>query len=102
MRRITVLAAAGAAMVAVGAGAYMVGRVGRAPVPATASGAPKAADADLVTGSTAQRPAPPTAQLNAPPAASVAVAAPSTGATAGRTVAAEPASLACRGNPDAL
>jgi peptidoglycan/xylan/chitin deacetylase (PgdA/CDA1 family) len=104
MRRITVLAAAGAAMVAVGAGAFMAGRMGRAPVPAAASVAPKAADADLVTGSTAQRPAPATAQLNAPPAASVAMAAPppSTGATAGRSVAADPASLACRGNPDAL
>jgi peptidoglycan-N-acetylglucosamine deacetylase len=104
MRRITVLAAAGAAMVAVGAGAYMAGRVGRAP--AATSIAPRTADADLVTGSTAQRPpAPPTAQLTAPPLPTVAMAAPppSAGATAGRTtVAAEPASLACRGNPDAL
>jgi peptidoglycan-N-acetylglucosamine deacetylase len=109
MRRITVLAAGCAAVVAVGGLAFMAGRSGRTPASATASvAAPvlaKAADADLVTGSIGQRtlPAPPTVQLTLPPAPTVAMTAASAGATPGRTnVAANPPAPPCPGNPDAL
>ncbi|HLN09709.1 MAG TPA: polysaccharide deacetylase family protein [Xanthobacteraceae bacterium] len=104
MRRITVLACAGAAMIVVSAGAYMAGRAGRAPTPAAKSAPAQTADADLVTGSTTQRPlpAPPTVQLTLPPVPTGSMAPPAAGAGSGRTpIAAEPAAPACR-NPDAL
>jgi peptidoglycan/xylan/chitin deacetylase (PgdA/CDA1 family) len=101
MRRITVLAAAGAAVVAVGLGAFMIGRSGRAPTAVAA----KIADADLVTGSTAQRPTPPppTVALALPPAPPLMPPlAPSATATAGRTNIVAETAAACPSNPDAL
>jgi peptidoglycan-N-acetylglucosamine deacetylase len=107
MRRITVLAAAGAIVVAVGGISFTVGRAFTAKAPVAAAMAPsKVADSDLVTGSIASRTSPgaPMSQspMSAPaagfPPATVPVPFPTPGR--GNVVAAIPGPKCT--NPDAL
>jgi peptidoglycan/xylan/chitin deacetylase (PgdA/CDA1 family) len=107
MRRVTVLAAAGAAAVAVGITGFMAGRAGRPP--AAMPAAAQVADADLTTGSigsTAQRATtpPPALQLALPPVPATSppptMAVAAVGAAPSRVpIAAEPA---CQGTADVL
>jgi len=106
MRRITVLAAAGAVVLAAGAISFTVGRAFTAKAPVAAMAPTKVADADLVTGSIAARtkPAPATSQspASAPlvgfPPATVPVPFPT--ASHGNVAAATPGPKCT--NPDAL
>jgi peptidoglycan/xylan/chitin deacetylase (PgdA/CDA1 family) len=105
MRRITVLAAAGAATVAVGAISFTVGRVLTVREPATPAMLTKVAEPVLVTGTIASRAIPvqtqPQAQApSAPPVAFSPLASPATFPTPDRTNAAAPSRFCS--NPDAL
>ncbi len=112
MRRITVLAAAGAAIVAVGLVGFAAGRIQRSHEPVATAIPAKPTQPELVTGSTTPRPipAPSVQQAAAPtpppqPAAKPLALPPGMAAVpmAGRNdiVAAAPPAT-CPGNPDAL
>ena len=96
VRRITVLAAGAAFVVAVAVSAFSIGRTGKVHEPVAKAAPAKVADGDLTTGTIASRPAPANSQ-SVPPAP--AVAAPP---AAPASVAAATPRPACPGNPNAL
>src|SRR5712692_2066629 len=96
VRRITVLAAGAAFVVAVAVAAFSIGRTGKVHEPVAKAAPAKVADAELTTGTIASRPVPANSRP-APPAP--AVAAPP---AAPASVAAATPRPACPGNPNAL
>src|SRR5438270_2262523 len=104
MRRMTVLAAAGAVAVAVGVISFVVGRSLWFPAPVAAALPAKATEPELVTGAVSARALPaPQPQMTAVPA--VASAPPTNPAalpTPGRKNAAAVAAVPSCRNPDAL
>jgi len=103
MRRMTVLAAAGAMAVAVGAISFTLGRALTVRGPVATTMPAKLAESELVTGTIASRPIPP-AQTQAPSTPPVAFSPPTSPVafpTPGRADVVATPSLAC-GNADAL
>src|ERR1022692_1008468 len=103
MRRMTVLAAAGAIAVAVGAISFTLGRALTVRGPVATTMPAKLAESELVTGTIASRPIPP-AQTQAPSTPPVAFSPPTSPVafpTPGRADVVATPSLAC-GNADAL
>ena len=97
MRRMTVLAAAGAIAVAVGAISFTLGRALTVRGPVATTMPAKLAESELVTGTIASRPIPVQSQtLSVPP-----VASPAAFSAPDRANATAASSPAC-GNPDAL
>jgi peptidoglycan/xylan/chitin deacetylase (PgdA/CDA1 family) len=104
MRRMTVLAAAGAIAVAVGVVSFTLGRALTVRGPVATAMPAKVAEPELVTGTIASRPIPAQAQPqapSAPPDAFPPPASPTAFQMPGRANAAAAPSPAC-GNPDAL
>ena len=104
MRRMTVLAAAGAIAVAVGVVSFTLGQALTVRGPVATVMPAKIAEPELVTGTIASRPIPAQAQPqapSAPPDAFPPPASPAAFQMPGRTNAAAAPSPAC-GNPDAL
>ncbi len=109
MRRITVLAAASAAVVAVALGGFVVGHLLKAPGAAATATASKVADAELTTGtvpagapSTAASQPSPSAPSATPSAGPMPGAATGAGAAPTSVPVGPEQSRACAGNPDAL
>jgi peptidoglycan-N-acetylglucosamine deacetylase len=102
MRRISVLAAAGAVVLTVGLVGYGAGRALRSQGPAAETTRTQAAEPDMVTGSIASRPITSPADPKPSTTAVPSVAPAARSRPPSPTSSAEPHLATCAGNPDAL